>query len=91
VFKYPVIIEKADGNYSAYSPDLPGCVATGQTVKETLLRMREAIEFHVEGLKREGKKSIQFLIYLRKDGPGIPGNPGCYLSLTPFTAPSIRR
>jgi len=52
VFK--VIIEKADGNYSAYSPDLPGCVATGQTVKETLSRMREAIEFHVEGLKREG-------------------------------------
>jgi predicted RNase H-like HicB family nuclease len=54
VFKYPVIIEKADGNYSAYSPDLPGCVATGPNVKETLLRMREAIEFHVEGLKREG-------------------------------------
>jgi len=54
VFKYPVIIEKAKDNYSAYSPDLPGCVATGHTVKETLLRMREAIEFHVEGLKREG-------------------------------------
>ena len=54
VFKYPVIIEKANGNYSAYSPDLPGCVATGQTLKETLLRMREAIKFHVEGLKREG-------------------------------------
>ncbi len=54
VFKYPVIIEKAKDNYSAYSPDLPGCVATGHTVKEALLRMREAIEFHVEGLKREG-------------------------------------
>ena len=54
MFKYPVIIEKAKDNYSAYSPDLPGCVATGHTVKETLLRMREAIEFHVEGLKREG-------------------------------------
>ena len=54
VFRYPVIIEKADNNYSAYSPDLPGCVATGHTVKQTLLRMREAIEFHVEGLKREG-------------------------------------
>lgn len=54
VFKYPVIIEKAGSDYSAYSPDLPGCVATGHTVKETLLRMREAIEFHVEGLKKEG-------------------------------------
>ncbi len=54
VFKYPVIIEKAKDKYSAYSPDRPGCVATGQTVKETVLRMREAIEFHVEGLKREG-------------------------------------
>ena len=54
MFKYPVIIEKAKDNYSAYSPDLPGCVATGQTVKQTLLRMREAIEFHFEGLKREG-------------------------------------
>jgi predicted RNase H-like HicB family nuclease len=54
MFKYPVIIEKAKDNYSAYSPDLPGCVATGHTVKETLLRMREAIEFHIEGLKREG-------------------------------------
>ena len=54
VFKYPVIIEKADSNYSAYSPDLPGCIATGQTVKETILRMRDAIQFHIEGLKREG-------------------------------------
>ena len=54
VFKYPVIIEKAKDNYSAYSPDLPGCVATGHTVKETLLRMKDAIQFHIEGLKREG-------------------------------------
>lgn len=54
VFKYLVIIEKADGNYSAHSPDLPGCVATGPTVKNTLLRMRSAIQFHIEGLKREG-------------------------------------
>jgi len=54
VIKYLVIIEKADCNYSAYSPDLPGCVATGPTVKETLLRMRSAIQYHIEGLKREG-------------------------------------
>ena len=54
VFKYLVIIEKADGNFSAYSPDLPGCVATGTTIKETLSRMKDAIQFHIEGLNREG-------------------------------------
>ncbi len=57
MFKYPVIIEKADGNYSAYSPDLPGCVATGQTIKETISRMRDAIQFHIKGLE---KKDWQF-------------------------------
>jgi predicted RNase H-like HicB family nuclease len=54
VIRYPVIIEKANKNYSAYSPDLPGCVATGATTDETLERMREAIRFHIEGLKKEG-------------------------------------
>ena len=54
MFKYPVIIEKAQGNYSAYSPDLPGCVATGSTANETLARMKEAIRLHIQGLKKEG-------------------------------------
>ena len=54
VYRYPVIIERSRKNYSAYSPDLPGCVATGATIKETLSRMRTAIKFHLEGLKREG-------------------------------------
>jgi predicted RNase H-like HicB family nuclease len=54
MFRYPVIIEKAAKNYSAYSPDLPGCVATGATIKETVSRMRTAIKFHLEGLKKEG-------------------------------------
>jgi predicted RNase H-like HicB family nuclease len=54
VFKYPVIIEKANNNYSAYSPDLPGCAATGRTVEETLKHMKEAIQFHIEGLQQEG-------------------------------------
>ena len=54
VYRYPVIIERARKNYSAYSPDLPGCVATGTTIKETLSRMRAAIKFHLEGLKKEG-------------------------------------
>jgi predicted RNase H-like HicB family nuclease len=54
VFKYLVIIEKADGNYSAYSPDLPGCVATGVSIEKTLSQMKDAIQFHIEGLKTEG-------------------------------------
>jgi predicted RNase H-like HicB family nuclease len=54
MFKYTIIIEKANGNYSAYCPDLPGCIATGVSVKETIERMKAAIEFHIEGLKAEG-------------------------------------
>ena len=56
LYRYPVIIERSRRNYSAYSPDLPGCVATGATIKETLSRMRTAIKFHLEGLKKEGSK-----------------------------------
>lgn len=46
-----VVIEKAENNYSAYSPDLPGCIATGATVEEVKKNMQEAIEMHVRGLK----------------------------------------
>ncbi len=49
-----MIIEEADGNYAAYSPDLPGCVATGPTREETEERMREAIAFHIDGLREDG-------------------------------------
>ena len=56
MYRYPVLIEKAESNYSAYSPDLPGCVATGATIRETLSRMRSAIKFHLEGLKKEGSE-----------------------------------
>jgi predicted RNase H-like HicB family nuclease len=52
--KYLIIIEKTDTGYSAYSPDLPGCVSTGATHEEVESNMREAIKFHVEGLKIEG-------------------------------------
>lgn len=48
--RFLIVIEKAAGNYSAYSPDLPGCVATGATREETERRMYEAIRLHVEGL-----------------------------------------
>jgi predicted RNase H-like HicB family nuclease len=59
VFRYPIIIERSRKNYSAYSPDLPGCVATGATIKETLSRMRSAIKFHLEGLKKEGSDILR--------------------------------
>jgi predicted RNase H-like HicB family nuclease len=52
--RYAVVIEKADGNYSAYVPDLPGCVATGATPEETEREIRDAIEFHLEGLREDG-------------------------------------
>ena len=52
--KYAIVIEKADGNYSAYVPDLPGCIATGATVEETEGAIREAIEFHLDGLREDG-------------------------------------
>ena len=48
------VIEEADGNYSAYSPDLPGCVATGATVNEVEKNMTEAISLHVKGLLEDG-------------------------------------
>lgn len=53
--RYAVVIEKAPGNYSAYVPDLPGCVATGATVEEVECEIREAIEFHLEGLRDAGE------------------------------------
>ena len=52
--RYAVVIERADHNYSAYVPDLPGCIATGQTVEEVEREIREAIAFHIEGLKEDG-------------------------------------
>ena len=52
--RYAVVIEKADGNYSAYVPDLPGCVATGETVLAVESEIREAIRFHIDGLKADG-------------------------------------
>ncbi|MDC0835295.1 hypothetical protein AY599_20450 [Leptolyngbya valderiana BDU 20041] len=51
--RYLIVIEKTETGYSAYSPDLPGCVATGQTRQEIEHNMREAIAFHLEGLKAE--------------------------------------
>jgi len=52
--RYAIVIEKAENNYSAYVPDLPGCVATGATVEETEAEIREAIEFHLQGMREDG-------------------------------------
>ncbi len=54
IIRYAVVIEKADGNYAAYVPDLPGCVATGATVAEIESEIRAAIRFHIDGLKEDG-------------------------------------
>ena len=53
-YRFLVVVEQAGQNYSAYSPDLPGCVATGATREEAEKNMHEAIELHVEGLKEDG-------------------------------------
>jgi predicted RNase H-like HicB family nuclease len=50
MYRFLVVIEKANGNYSAYSPDLPGCVATGDSREEAEQNMHEAIELHIKGL-----------------------------------------
>jgi len=52
--RYAVVIEKAEKNYSAYVPDLPGCVATGATLEQAEAEIREAIAFHIEGMREDG-------------------------------------
>jgi len=53
--KYTVIIEEGDSSYGAFVPDLPGCIAVGETKKEAIELIKEAIEFHIEGIKEDGK------------------------------------
>jgi predicted RNase H-like HicB family nuclease len=52
--RYAIVIEKAENNYSAYVPDLPGCIATGPTVEAVEHEVGDAIRFHIEGLKSDG-------------------------------------
>jgi predicted RNase H-like HicB family nuclease len=52
--RYVVVIERADRNYSAYVPDLPGCVATGRTVQAVEAEIRTAVRFHIDGLLADG-------------------------------------
>jgi len=53
--KYAIVIERAGKNYSAYIPDLPGCVATGETREEVESQIREAVQFHLEGMREDGE------------------------------------
>jgi len=53
-YRYMVVIEQGESSWGAYVPDLPGCVAVGETREEVLRLIREAMEFHLEGLRREG-------------------------------------
>jgi predicted RNase H-like HicB family nuclease len=52
--RYAIVLEKAKNNYAAYVPDLPGCIATGKTIKTTERRIRDAIQLHVQGLQEDG-------------------------------------
>ena len=70
--RYAVVIEKAERNYSAYVPDLPGCVATGATREEVEREIREAVEFHLEGLREDGlpiPEPTTALTYVETSGP----------------------
>ena len=52
--RYAIVIEKSESNFSAYVPDLPGCIATGVTIAEVEFEIREAIAFHLEGMREDG-------------------------------------
>lgn len=52
--RYAIVVEKAGNNYSAYAPDLPGCIATGSSVKEAEQEISKAIKFHIDGLREDG-------------------------------------
>lgn len=71
--RYLVVIEKGDRNYSAFSPDVPGCIATGKSVEDTLDSMRSALEFHFEGMIENGElipKPMPLRLYVEKTDEG---------------------
>jgi predicted RNase H-like HicB family nuclease len=79
--RYAIVIEKAENNCSAYVPDLPGCVATGGTVEEVESQIREAIAFHLDGLREDGislpePSSVVEYLEIAADDQGDPAY-GC--------------
>ena len=76
MMRYAIVIEKAEGNYSAYVPDLPGCVATGPTVETTEKLLRESIELHVQGLIEGGlPEGVVNVVLGPATGDAIVGHP----------------
>jgi predicted RNase H-like HicB family nuclease len=76
--KYAVVIEKAQNNYSAYVPDLPGCVSVGDTLEEVRRMVREAIEFHIEGMRLDGEavpEPMTLCAMVEVDVAGVPQSP----------------
>lgn len=67
MYRFLIVIEKANGNYSAYCPDLPGCIATGKTREETERNMHQAVEMHVQGMIKDKMpipESVSFAEYI---------------------------
>ena len=67
MYRFLIVIEKANNNYSAYCPDLPGCIATGRTREETAQNMHEAVEMHIQGLREDNlpiPKSVALAEYI---------------------------
>lgn len=67
MYRFLIIIEKANNNYSAYCPDLPGCIATGRTREEAARNMYEAVEMHIQGLREDNlpiPKSVALAEYI---------------------------
>lgn len=88
--QYLVVIERGESNYSAYSPDVLGCVATGATVEETLQRMKEALVVHLEGIAEDGDELPQakgLAYYLSQDEP--VAEPGDLITHIGVTLPAI--
>lgn len=76
MYRFLVVIEKAKGNYSAYSPDLPGCIATGSTHEDAEQNMYEAIEMHMRGLMEDNlpiPESSSFAEYIALDEKRLAG------------------
>lgn len=72
MYRFLIVIEKAEGNYSGYAPDLPGCVATGKTREQVTRAMHQAIELHVRGLLKDRlpvPKSHSFAEYVAVSAP----------------------
>lgn len=72
--RYAIVIEKANGNYSAYAPDVPGCAATGATLEEVKQQIQEALEFHFEGLQEDGlpiPEPTSYSDWIEVDSPAL--------------------